>query len=281
MRETSKTGVRRGPIPALLAFCLLAACAACLVIPIGGTKTITVSRPSENPELLAVEMARSALPVLRRAEAELETLLPRLRQGGGVGEYGELLAEVDAELLTVFRKPEASALRDAVKVEVERATGTLGVRGRLDVLQPSVRLAVQRPRRADHATLAGEFLDFLTSLRRRAENDDLLVDLCVQSSPTGASVVLYPKSARDRKRVTQTDGVILQLWRGFYFYRVVRDGNSPILCEPQGDAPSDCGLDLLQLDRPMLVCELAEASARGPVFCRQRTARGRECKVEL
>jgi len=246
--------------------------------------TFRTSRPVENLSPVALGVAAAALPALRQVESDLEKAVPRLARRGTALDYRQVVDKAETGLEAAFAEDAPTALRYAIDSELARAREAIPRSAwRPQPLASSFRTASWaaggRAAAADRRRLsafAKRLLDFVASLRRHTEAGDLLVNLCVRSTPSEASFRLYPKSSEDEEWRTTTDVVMVGVWRGLYHYKIEHEGRQPIVCAPQSGAPANCSIDLLQLERPLLECEL-KRRAKTSVFCRLREARDGDC----
>lgn len=237
---------------------------------VAGCGSVTARSEPADPAVVATAVAASMAPALARLERRY--LEERARAAGDPPRARELILETEERLLEILEDPELVALRDLAREEAEHALDLLeagGPVGRLDGL-PVAGAAHLASGRLPVAVGIADGLDrlarFLGLLRQRAEDRDLMTDLCLVSAPSGASVTVYPSSDRGRARETATDAVLPNVWRGSYAYSVVRFGYHRVDCARPG-----CTVDLLQPTQPALDCELTPAEATGrPRPCRER-----------
>lgn len=219
-------------------------------------------------------------------------------------EVEALLLTSEADLLNDLRGPELAALRDYVRAEfrqaraaLDPAPGSMSAPGQPD--PRLVSLGGLDTRRLVHAAVRSAFeptvalasaplaepadlvddearvfiLLRLTRLYRSlislAESNDLVIQLCIRSRPVRrAEFVMYPESYPSRKHTVNTDGQLVNVYRGLYLYRVSRHGHKTV----------ESRLDLVGDSRPLVVCELVEASSPEPALsCDRHEAQTEEC----
>src|ERR1700724_2340022 len=214
----------------------------------------------------------------------------------------ELLGSAEGSLLNVLNYPELTALRDSVKDHFLIARTQLGDRNlapqQTDSRRPTWSIAppatsavfagwrhavspAQVPSVSGPSTVPRQkaslafdgIINLLSRLRKLAESNDLVVDLCIRSSPVEhAAFSLHPKSySADPSRLV-TNGKLPNVYRGLYVYKVERDGRLVIDCgwTPSGHG-RDCALDLVDDSQALLLCNLDLGS------CQRRAASNSNC----
>lgn len=244
------------------------------------------------PRARGTDLAERIAPRLAEIEAELAQRSQKLREASSEtlsGErFGDLLAETEKRLLSVLDFPELTALRDYVR----QAFSALRTE-RLDTARRpagGIRLATLRALRSSALDAASgpsttsvldRLADLLRSLVRRADNRDLLLDLCIVSEPEGATLRLHPLSAPNRSRTLATSAALPNVWRGLYAYRLKAPGHRGIDCaRGQEPVPAPCPLDLMGDSRTVFRCDLTPVASRShppSSSCRRLEGWSEEC----
>lgn len=183
-----------------------------------------------------------------------------------------------AALADYFRAEFAAARRQlapepaAVAAPPVAAAATLRLAARTpgDAAAPGLRLARKRGKPLLEQSEVDPILDRILGELRRvialAQDEDLVLDLCVESFPDDAKLWLYPLFRYpNHERTLQTNGWLPNVGRGAYVYRLTHDGYPEIRCLFDTARPSpSCGrLDLVNYDRPLIKCFLDPESAPG------------------
>jgi len=137
-------------------------------------------------------------------------------------------------------------------------------------------------RQAQAESILDRIAGFLHQIETRAADDDLALDLCIESAPeTGFEFTLAPPSyKRGGKRVV-TDGRLLNVYRGLYDYKMIHKGFRPVLCPDPQDPDASCRLDLWDDSRTVLRCQLArDNDPEGVETCERLEAVQGECGAD-
>lgn len=263
----------------------------------------------------ASEIAREIAPKLALIEEEFLagwrrlTVVAEERTGAPaylLREVRTLLDRTEADLLDALAQPGIAALRDHVEDRFDRAreaiestasrsrtAGTPAVASRRGAA--SVRLAATGPHligvsEVRNAAQAGPTVDKsatdqeLSKLddeairrpRRSAEQEDLLVDLCVKSEKdTLASFDIFPKSNHDEGKQGQTNRRI-RIARGLLAYRIKLTGFKDIVCEER-----PCSLNTILEPSSVVICPLVGASEPNDFrWCYLREGSLDECRED-
>ena len=243
----------------------------CLVIPVGRTTTTTTVRieVQERAAVLAATLAPRLAELERWYERQIPGMSTNPRRASRV------LQRTESRLLDILDAPELAPMRDLVQYELAAAQGAVrqaaeaaAARGRI---HGDVRLAQSSPSGGSLSRAIRFVGSLIDLLRRRAESNDLLVDVCFLSEPEGASVALHPVIDPQDVRETRTQGTIPNVWRGRYSYRVQLRGFQEASClEP-------CGADLLQPLTPLVECDLDPISASADSGCEEQDRNDPAC----
>lgn len=244
----------------------------CLVIPVGRTTTTTTVRieVQERAAVLAATLAPRLAELERWYERQIPGMSTNPRRASRV------LQRTESRLLDILDAPELAPMRDLVQYELEAAQGAVRqAAGATDApgrIHGDVRLA-QSPPSGGKLSRAIRLVESLINvLRRRAEGNDLLVDVCFLSEPDAASVALHPVIDPQDVRETRTQGTIPNVWRGRYSYRVQLGGFQEASCsEP-------CGSDLLQPLTPLFDCDLELIGAAEVSKCEEQDRIDPDCE---
>lgn len=120
----------------------------------------------------------------------------------------------------------------------------------------------------------------LTRLLQRAGHQELSVELCVRTHPSGATVKIWPASYPRGVRETKTDGALSSVFRGLYLYEIKLSGHRNLSCLslPQGNRPECAPLNLMDDDQPVWLCDLGTPDgARTPGCSRRGLAPTDQC----
>lgn len=233
----------------------------------------------EEVEMRAEELAGAIVPSLRQILAafmEARASLPIEIGATGMEVYPEgavisLLASTERDLFQALGGRELTAMRDYIQRLFSDARASLGVPSDPQVTQisfshPPVKIAslsmyallqAAQPASAslnkvdtdswlDRIGQAiGTILDF-------SDNDELLVDLCVKSTPKNrAEFRMRPISYEPPVPIqVNTNGPLVMVWRGLYKYSLSRRGFKPIQSE----------LDLVRNSESILNCQMISNS---------------------
>jgi hypothetical protein len=189
------------------------------------------------------------------------------------------LNDVERKLLQALRGPELAAMRDYIKDLFRRTRESLDLL-RISASTSSLRLASiselhvallrnQAPASLDKGD-AGSWLDRIEEAIERilaqSENGDLLVDLCIKSTPkTRAEFSMRPISYEPPIPLkVNTNGSLNLVWRGLYQYTVNRKGFRPIAGQldlvQNSDSILACQMVAVSEDEDVLQCDVSAAS---------------------
>lgn len=256
-------------LPYLLPALVLAALAlgGCPVVPTGSRVQVRVE---------AEERARAVAAAIAPGLATLVEDFEGRRQAmaGDPEEAERRIGQTEDELLALLEAPELAPLRDLVRHRLEgaleelrdlraeaRSSGTpdfrltaVSVSGGAAASfggTPARRTGEEAgPEASTLGLVVNRVLELLRTLRSRAEQNQLLVDVCFVSRPEGAAATLYRGADPEEVETTSTPGVIPYVWRGRYSYRVELPGHRTAECS------LPCGIGLLHPRRPVLDCDL-------------------------
>lgn len=256
-------------LPYLLPALVLAGLAlggSCLVIPTGSQVQVRVE---------AEERARAVAAAIAPGLATLVEDFEGRRQAmaGDPEEAARVVGQTEDELLALLEAPELAPLRDLVRHRLEGALEELRDL-RAEARRPGTpayRLAglsasggpprwTGEEAGAEASTLGlvvNRVLELLRTLRSRAEQNQLLVDVCFVSRPDGAAATLFRGAEPEEVETTSTPGVIPYVWRGRYSYQVELPGHRTAECS------LPCGIGLLHPRRPLLDCDLDPRAGDG------------------
>ncbi len=210
----------------------------------------------------------------------------------------KFLTETEERLLEILDPPEMAAMRDWARQGFRRAAGTIdfyrsrgGSRGTgeigmvLDHRWGRAADAERTPRARSRPRLAalkqdsreGLFVAVFSAVfaeieqlvrrpRELAEANDLIAELCVESSPEGAEFFLFPSSEPQQRRSGVSVGTIV-VYRGLYAYEIRlassverggvwrREAESAFRCDPDAGSRSCSKIDLVNDARPVFSCD--------------------------
>lgn len=245
-----------------------------------GEPQLAVRPYSALPKREAADIAAVLAPRLAEIEARFIKRRAELPPGYTSEAVSALLNTTEAELLDALSYQELAALRDFVQEEFRKARVNLGetrIGRKKDRIRPSfpiqVVLASLSGSRLPQDTRSGRssgavsrsnpnpvldrVADDLHLVKRMAEQDELLVSICVTSEPgDGVKVSLRPLSIRVWTVETVTIGELPTLYRGIYLYKASRSLKAGASCVnplKQGCSP----LDLVRHPLPALYCQLS------------------------
>lgn len=248
----------------------------------------------ESTERMAREIASAIAPRLKQILAAFLEARQNLRveiaatgkQVYPLGAVSSLLNDTERDLLLTLAGPELTAMRDYIQdlfYQTRVALGLqLGAQAALHVSAP-VRLASLRPTLMQRAQpdlpeldkeTADSWLDrignAITKILDYSSNNDLLLKLCIRSSPKDkAGFQIHPISYTPKTPMQiNTNRRLPSIWRGLYTYSVTRRGFKKI----------QATLDLVMNSGPVVDCELVAQSAEDDsITCNLRSGRVEEC----
>lgn len=216
--------------------------------------------------------ARSALPVTIEAGIQV---YPR-------GPVIELLENTERALLKALAEPELIAMRDYVEFlfrEVHVSLALLNnfnslrsswpVSAVLAALGPEASLGLLKPQQGNQGMGAKQTIilekleavgDFLSLLRSLFLTNQIVVDLCIKSTPE-ADFKMYPASHKKSQKQSpiKTNKPLTNMYRGLYRYSVQLSGF-------KGNDPESY-LDLVAHYGPIIMCYLVPSTESGETFC--------------
>jgi hypothetical protein len=243
-------------------------------IPVGGGGKIDL-KDAKAVTRLATGLLAVGLPaILERFRARR---LELLEAGGGAGYpadgTADLLDTTERQVLAEFKGEDLVPIQDYVEDRFDDARRQLGLAATTAFDPPAssgMALASWRP--AAGPPRSGRLLDrqqadppldgidaFVSDLGSRKDSNEMAVRLCIVSQPEGAMVAI--RSRAQKKPVRQrTNGMMSNVYRGVYLYKVSKRGSSTIDCEK--DASNCAMLDVWSAKQPVLDCDLEEGSCR-------------------
>jgi len=194
----------------------------------------------------------------------------------------DLLDTTERSLLAVLSYEELAPLRDSVQMEFLRARLASGREAALPssrVMIAALTAVFAAPQPSSFDRALDRIEQLLHRLRKMAENDDLMVDICVASTPaTGMSFRMYPRYYRTLSYLTQTANVLTHVYRGLYAYEGNQGFRWPFRCDPAASDPSPCTmLDLLNRGKEIIHCDVSarmcylRVDPAPPSICRSQT----------
>jgi hypothetical protein len=237
--------------PALV---LAIACCGCVSGSVRIVDTDVSARAEEMVSNLTALAAKVA-GLLRELEGSLGRWEECLNRGSC--SPGQFLEATESAEVQILAAPELAALRDWVQegyraAERQLESGSAGAGG------AGYRPAALRegPTRVQSAPTSGLFArvrGLISRPRKLAENNDLITDICVVSTPNEASFLMWPSSEPSRQWGTRTTGRVASVSRGSYAFRLTK-GSLTYACP--GPAPACPKLDLVTDRRPVFDCAL-------------------------
>jgi hypothetical protein len=227
-----------------------------------GMPRLVVRAYDPSPRKEASQIAAELAPLLKAIEMQFLESRSRLLADSPPAAMADLLDTTERSLLAVLSYEELAPLRDSVRMEFRRARLTSGREAALPsshvmIAALTAVFAATQPSSFDRALDRIEQL--VHRLRKIAENDDLMVDICVASAPaTGMSFRMYPRYYRTLSYLTQTANVLTHVYRGLYAYEGNRGFRWPFRCDPAASDPSPCTmLDLLNREKEIIHCDVS------------------------
>ena len=223
--------------------------------------------PRREASLIAAELA----PLLKALEMRFQESRSHLPANPPPEAVAELLDATEKSLFAILSYEELAPLRDSVQMEFRQkrlASGEAQL-PRSPVMLAAFTAGASRPSWFVHAATQpapsdsaldriGRFLHRLTEV---AENDDLIIDVCVASTPgSGMSFSMYPRYYRTRRYSTQTNNILPHVYRGLYAYEGNKNFRPPFGCNPAGrdEAPACTLLDLInRREQEVIHCDLS------------------------
>jgi hypothetical protein len=219
---------------------------------------------SPSPRREAASIAASLLDRLKRIEADFLARRDRLPADPSPEAVQALLDHTEADLLEALSYEELAALRDYVREKFRSLSS-------MDLPQAQAVYA------SISAPVPESALDRALGVIRRlidlAQNDDLVVDLCVVSEPRNRARFSMKPWSYNRTRETYTTGEIAGLYRGLYVYKVTRGLSSFGCMDP--DKNECAAIDLVDDPSKTYQCDLERRACRRlrelpPGGCRDR-----------
>ena len=253
--------------------------------------------PRREASLIAAEIA----PLLKAIEMQFREASSQLSAQSPPAAVAELLNATERSLLAVLSYQELAPLRDSVQTEFRQervASAKEAARAWIEpdhAPSPSSRvmlagfttgtsrrsrfLHVETQPPASSGSAVDRIKRFLHSLTETAENDDLIVDVCVASVPaSGMSFSIYPRYYRTRRYSTQTENILPHVYRGLYSYEGNQGFRRPFGCHPadSDEAPTCTMLDLLnRREEEIIHCDLGLRACYMKVDPAQQASCGR------
>lgn len=240
---------------ARFALVLAIACGGC----VSGSVRIVDTDDSAHAEVAAklTALAASIAGPLRELEGSLGRWEECLNRGSCSPR--QFLAATESAELRILAAPELAALRDWVQegyrdAERQLASGgadAAGARYRAVALHEGE----TRVQSASDSGLVALVRGLVSGPRELAENDDLITDICVVSTPSEAAFRMWPSSEPDLiEAETRTTGRVVNVHRGSYAFRLTKGS---LVYECPGNQA--CGkLDLVKDPLPVFNCSLNE-----------------------
>ncbi|HEX6903915.1 MAG TPA: hypothetical protein VF789_29660 [Thermoanaerobaculia bacterium] len=179
-----------------------------------------------------------------------------------------LLERTERKLLDALPFPKFAALHDSVRDRFQKirealaqetagaassrslprfVPAVLSISGAISAEPVAARLATEPKSKLD------ALVDFLDLIIKRFENDDIIIKVCVKTSPEqGADVLVHAFSYDEKQYTTYSNGTVV-VPRGLYAYRVELPGDQLSKCFPND--PAGCiPLDFLSWDNFFIDC---------------------------
>jgi hypothetical protein len=223
-----------------------------LIAPIApGEPLLQAGLRSPSPRQEAAGIAVSLLERLKRVEAAFLSRRDDLPAAPSSDAVKTLLDRTEADLLEALSYEELAALRDYVREKFRSLSVTdfpqkQAVYASLSTAVPESAL--------DRA------LGVIRRLIELAQNNDLVVDLCVVSEPRNRARFIMRPWSLNRIRETYTTGEIAGLYRGLYVYRVTRGLGSFGCMDPVKDQCA--AIDLVDDPSKTYQCDLERRACR-------------------
>ncbi|HET9765574.1 MAG TPA: hypothetical protein VFS60_01930 [Thermoanaerobaculia bacterium] len=169
----------------------------------------------------------------------------------------QFLAAAESAELKILAAPELAALRDWVQEgyrAAERQLESSGAGAADARYRPAaLREGLKRVQSAPASGLFAWVRGLISQPRELAENTDLVTDICVVSSPSDASFLMWPSSEPSRQWGTRTTGRVASVSRGSYAFRLTKGSLAYACPDPARPCPK---LDLVTDRRPVFDCAL-------------------------
>ena len=241
---------------ACFALVLAIACGGCISIGAGSVRVVDRDDDA-HAEAVAkvVALAAGIAGQLRELEGSLGRWEECLNRASCSPQ--QFLSAAESAELKILAAPELAALRDWVQQGYRAAerqlesggTGATGARYRPAALREGPTPVQSAPTSGLVARVRG----LISRPRELAENDDLITDICVVSTPSEASFLMWPSSEPSRQWGTRTTGRVVKVSRGSYAFSLTKGSLTYACPNPAKPCPK---LDLVGDRRPVFDCAL-------------------------